>query len=33
MSYTDMMRETANVMGLTRRIGSVPFFSLWLSLH
>ena len=33
MSYTEMMQETASVMGLKRHIGSVPVFSLWLSLH
>ncbi len=32
MSYIQMMRETAQVMGLKRRIGSIPVFSLWLSL-
>lgn len=33
MSYIQMMQTTAGVMGLKRRIGSVPIFSLWLSLH
>ena len=33
MTYIEMMRTTAGVMGLKRRIGSVPIFSLWLSLH
>ena len=33
MSYIEMMQTTAGVMGLKRRIGSVPVFSLWLSLH
>ena len=32
MTYIQMMRETAEVMGLKRRIGSIPVFSLWLSL-